>query len=222
LLGLEAASIPRPGMRFFEPLPPDPRSAQGARRPEWLGPPENVLGALVSLEIVLGRSDKAFLAITAATAYENGFTFELDIRVRGEQLRELMVPSGVHAYRRHGGDFPDELLRYGLEFADGSKATNLGPLPSHDESRTAPALVPSGGAGGGGRWHETLWVWPLPPPGTLAFVCEWPAAGIGLTRTEIDAALIREASKRAEKLWQDESGEIGPSSVGFVPSPPSA
>ena len=29
-------------------------------------------------------------------------------------------------------------------------------------------------------------MWPLPPIGPLFFVCEWPAAGIPLTRVEVD------------------------------------
>jgi hypothetical protein len=38
----------------------------------------------------------------------------------------------------------------------------------------------------------------------LALVCEWPAAGIPLTRHEIDARLILDAAARAEVIFSDE------------------
>jgi hypothetical protein len=38
----------------------------------------------------------------------------------------------------------------------------------------------------------------------LAFVCEWPAAGIPLTRHEIDAQLVLDAVSRAQQLFTDE------------------
>ena len=45
---------------------------------------------------------------------------------------------------------------------------------------------------------------PLPPAGKLAFVCEWPAAGIPLTRHEIDAQIILDAASHAQQLFTDE------------------
>jgi hypothetical protein len=47
------------------------------------------------------------------------------------------------------------------------------------------------------------WVWPLPPAGSFAFVCEWPGRGIAESRAKIDAALILEAAGRAVTLWPD-------------------
>jgi hypothetical protein len=60
-----------------------------------------------------------------------------------------------------------------------------------------------GGGGGGGDWRQSEWVWPLPPPGPLAFVCEWPAAGIPLSRSEINAQMILDAARRAEVIFPD-------------------
>jgi hypothetical protein len=50
----------------------------------------------------------------------------------------------------------------------------------------------------------SYWVWPLPPPGPVTFVCEWPAHGIGESRADVDARLIREAAVRAVPLWPDD------------------
>jgi hypothetical protein len=48
-------------------------------------------------------------------------------------------------------------------------------------------LHQGGGGGGSGafEWHD--WLWPLPPPGPLVFVCAWPALALPETRTELDA-----------------------------------
>jgi hypothetical protein len=61
-----------------------------------------------------------------------------------------------------------------------------------------------GGGGGGGRWRQDFWVWPLPPAGSLAFVCEWPAAGIALSRADTDAQQLLDGAARAVALFPDE------------------
>jgi hypothetical protein len=50
------------------------------------------------------------------------------------------------------------------------------------------------------------WVWPLPPDGPFAFVCEWPARGIPESRAEIDGGAILQAAGRAVTLWPEEPG----------------
>jgi hypothetical protein len=41
------------------------------------------------------------------------------------------------------------------------------------------------------------WVWPLPPPGRLDVVCEWPARGITKTTAELDVNIILGTAQRA-------------------------
>jgi hypothetical protein len=102
---------------------------------------------------------------------------------------------------------PTATCAFGVGFGDGRKATNLtqrwdledGPPPVPPTLR----LV---------RWEGydllsqevDLWVWGLPPPGPLAFVCEWPARHIPETQAEIDASLVVEAVARAVAIWPDE------------------
>ena len=47
----------------------------------------------------------------------------------------------------------------------------------------------------------------LPPPGPLTFAVEWPSEQIGLTKHEVDAALLIEASNLSEKLWPGEGSD---------------
>ena len=82
-------------------------------------------------------------------------------------------------------------------------------LIARREGRGVDALQGDLGGGGGGRWRQSYWVWPLPPSGPLAFVCEWSAASIPVTRREIDAQLVLDAAERAQQIF-----EAGPRSEG--------
>ena len=99
----------------------------------------------------------------------------------------------------------DELLRFGVQFADGRKATNLDrPAYDPDQEPDRPVLNQHGGGGGGLAWDMEHWVWPLPPPGPFTFVCECPARAIAESGAEIDAGSILEAAGRAVTFWPDD------------------
>jgi hypothetical protein len=112
-----------------------------------------------------------------------------------------------HARRRQRGQsgaLDPELLRIGVQFSDGGKATNIAGHHHDADPPPGPVLHSGGGGGGGGNWRQTQWVWPLPPPGPLSFVCEWPAVGLALTRSEINAQAIIDAAARAQALFSDQ------------------
>jgi hypothetical protein len=104
--------------------------------------------------------------------------------------------------RALGGDV-EELFRFGVQLADGSKAVYEEATPFGDQEPAGPVLASAGGGGGGRSWNFAVWLWPLPPPGPLAFVVQWPAKGIPETWQQADAGSIREAAERAEVLWPD-------------------
>jgi hypothetical protein len=152
-------------------------------------------------------------------AYPSGFAFEvLTMAARAGGEEELLDPLlfGHHRHRMRAGQagLPPEMLRMGVQFADGGKATNTNTsrLDPRDpgEPPSGPVMHQGGGGGGGGSWHQSHWVWPLPPPGPLAFVCEWPAAGIALTRHEVDAQPILDAAARATVIFAEEESPGGP------------
>jgi hypothetical protein len=199
---------------FFEAPPPPPEPPPQPPRRPWRQPSDAVVGRTVALNLIVGRSDNAALWIPSTAVYPEGFEFEVEIRL---DEGEIEHPFFMHHPRRRrqqqAGELDPDLVRFGIEFSDGRKATNLGghmPFAMPDEPDAPPPeplLAPSrGGGGGGGRWHHGFWVWPLPPDGPLVFVCEWPVAGIGETRTEIDSALIRDAAAEVVELWPEESG----------------
>ena len=127
-----------------------------------------------------------------------------DRRCNVSAQEEQQFPYLLDRVPFEGDPLPDALLRFGVQFADGRKATNLD-RPSYDPEHEPdrPVLSEHGGGGGGSAWDMEYWVWPLPPAGPFAFVCEWPGRGIAESRTEIDAAAILEAAGRAVTLWPD-------------------
>jgi hypothetical protein len=197
-----------PATSFFEPPPPPPSlfvAELAHRQPAWLGPPANVLPAVVGAELLIARTDETAVAVTGIRACPTGFGFTLSLR-----LRRLSAPPQQDPYpfdlAFEGDRMADTFLRFGVQFADGAKATNLPRYDLHhtDDAEPTPPVLTSHGGGGGTAWDMDQWVWPLPPPGPLAFVCEWPAHQIGESRVELDADLVRQAAERATPLWPDD------------------
>jgi hypothetical protein len=93
---------------------------------------------------------------------------------------------------------------FGVGFADGPKATNL--ERHRDFENGSPPDPPALRLV---RWEGydllsqevDLWVWGLPPPGPLAFVCPWPADQASTSGVEMDASLVLEAARRATPVW---------------------
>jgi hypothetical protein len=195
-------------MSFFEPPAPPPgpvTRAMVVSAPPWLGPPLNALPGIAPVELVIARTDQTVAAIAGIQAYPAGFGFTLCLRLRTVSAQEeQQFPYLLDRVPVGGDPLPDQLLRFGVQFADGRKATNLDrPAYDPDQEPDRPVLHPHGGGGGGSAWDMEHWVWPLPPPGAFAFVCEWPARGIAESRVEIDAGSILEAAGRAVTLWPD-------------------
>lgn len=190
---------------FFEPPPRVEEEPEPSH--EWGGPPPAAVPATVPVERVVARNDAAAVYLASLSAYPTGFTFDMFVFVaeEGGELDPFDFEYEMLAQRT--GEIPAGKLRLGFLFADDSKATNTGAhFDWHDESGKppdAPIMRSRRGRSDGRLWHNSFWVWPLPPPGKLEFLCEWPAAGIPLTRSELDAGAVAEASTRALRLFPD-------------------
>jgi hypothetical protein len=187
-------------MGFFDSIhvPPPPELDEEPPRPVW-DKPEDALGVLAGDDFLLARNADTAVAVTGLTAFPTGFQFEISVVLR-EPDRTFTMHRFAHRDATDG-----TFLRLGLQFADGTVATNLGhnPLAFADTAEpTGPLLLEHGGGGGGRRYDQKYWVWPLPPAGSLTFVCAWPARDIPESRHEVDADRIREAAGRARYVWQ--------------------
>jgi hypothetical protein len=163
--------------------------------------------------LLLARSEQASVYVDYVDAYPEGF--ELEIRastsVAYDDLRRAGDRWGPDVFGGHwpiAGErrdvLPAELLRIGVQFADGRTATNVG---GHERPVAGPVMWPlrGGGHGGGGesRFHQGYWVSPLPPPGPVGLVCEWPSGQIPVVRRDIDARLILDAAETARAMFGD-------------------
>jgi hypothetical protein len=195
---------------MFGPAPPDERDAQPEWvTPLWFGPPDDEFPACVPLDLVFARSRSAVIALSHAFAYSTGIAIELVVQTRGLPERETQRLFHEQHISPTESDPSPAFLRVGIEFADGSRASNIGGRRQwHDPEHApdGPVLMQHGGGGGSsgqGRvsMRPGFWIWPLPPPGTVRLACEWPMLEIALTTVEIDGAELLAASKRAVKLW---------------------
>jgi hypothetical protein len=192
---------------FFEPplrLEDESESDQ-----DWEGPPTAVVPVSIPIEQVVAQNEAMAVYLASISAYPSGFEFDVFVLVADRSSELSPFDPEYRMLAQHTGEIPSEQLRIGFLFADGSKATNTGEYFNwYEESGAkpdAPVMSGVGGRGGeDGRWHSAFWVWPLPPPGKLELLCEWPEAGLPLTRHEIDPQPILEAAARAHVVFPPE------------------
>ena len=210
-------------MNFFEPPPPiEPPDIGVPQRQAWWGAPGNELGVAVPLRILLARTSDVAVAVVEADAYSTGIALRLVVKWREAPVEprahDLLgrMPQGTV-----GGELPPEVLRFGVQFADGRKATSVGRSFLGSEDKPAgPVLAPGGGSGSDREWETSFWLWPLPPAGPLALVIEWPAEGIAETRHEVDAQPFLDAAGASEMLWPEDPDGDGGSWTGYAPMAP--
>jgi hypothetical protein len=186
---------------FFEPPlpPPEPPEREEHHRPPWFGPPDNELGAAVPIQVELVRTERLAIAVLDLVAFSTGVAFTFAIRHRHPRRDRGDSFRGFHDQ----GEWRPDALHFGLQFADGAKVTTdrTGWEQRPHDPPEGPLLMPHGGGGGMRSWNAQMWLWPLPPPGPLAFVFEWLAEGIALTRREIAVGSILDAAANVEQLW---------------------
>lgn len=193
---------------FFSYLPSEPPEPEHPewRPPPWMQAPDDELPAVVAMPRVIARSDQAVISLSVVEVFSTGVRIPVDAiaRRRDEDRAEWQAKLHTHHYQA-----PTDGLRLGVQLADGTRlGTDLEGFPHpHQEEPPGPTLVNHGGGGGGGdrRWELVfkLWLWPLPPAGTLDLVTEWRALGIPESRVTLDASVLRAAAGAVQPLWAD-------------------
>jgi hypothetical protein len=182
-------------MGFFDELPavePEPPW----RHHPW-DPPQADFPSIVGIDTIpLARSERAAVAITGMAAHATGFEIFMTARMRPDGDGQRSGPKRLHGDPRS--------FRFGLQFADGTKAISEHARPPRDDTEPDGPILRVFMAGGGPHTHYARWwAWPLPPSGPDDFVCEWPPFGIPETRATLDAALILDAARRSTQLWPE-------------------
>jgi hypothetical protein len=151
--------------------------------------PADWLGTIVPVEAVLARTEQVVARLTTVRAYPAGVSLVL----------ELHTPPGLtpewHLYQPvRGGRLPPGLVRFGVRYADGSRASSLA-------DSDGVTLAATGGTGSEHCEATTFWLRPLPPPGPVTFSLVWPAAGITeAVSCTVDGGSIRDAAALAQPL----------------------
>jgi hypothetical protein len=186
--------------------------ASDSRLPAWAGPPDNMIPGAVPYEAVMAASSDAVIWISVLWAFPVGFQFTLSISTREARARRHYASGPFFLPERNPetGEQewgPGEQFHFAVHFPDGRVADNrahiqTAPPAPDDPPPEAGIELRSGRMGLSEQWSETTyWLWPLPPPGRIGFICAWPAMGIGRTLVEVDSRVIREAAARAVELW---------------------
>jgi hypothetical protein len=206
---------------FFEPFP------AGEERPtlvlpeipSWSGPPDLETGAVLAVEQTVARSPNVVLRLPTIRAFSSGCMLDVDVISRQGGLSEDdwwdLRTSAIHsAYHglRGGASLPRKLLRLGVRYADGRKATTLEQSRRGTQARDDPPAGPlmswlprSSGMHGRELAFGAfgLWLWPLPPAEEFEFAVEWPLGGIALAIIKLDGAPIVAAANRSASYWPE-------------------
>lgn len=203
----------------FFPRPPDPPDDESYEPPQpaWLDAPEDVLPGVVPVELVLARSASTVVMLTGMRAFPTGLQMNLAVRVRGRTARRDLHSEVFDGPYSHDMDaqWQERRLKWGFEFADGRRVTNVDPWPQQpdeDPSRRDrpddglwepghPVLMGGGGGGGSRSVDRDYWLWPLPPAGSLRVVCQWLDQDIDVQTQDLDATPFLEAAARARPAW---------------------
>lgn len=168
---------------------PRSRSADRKRHSDDLQP-----GALAPLNLRVAGSDRAEVWLTSVVAETSGFALGVMRQVKDGNDVDLRVLPVQYV---QGGP-TDDLFRFGIDYSSGARSTNL------DEQcqihrRSAQLLVVSRDYAEHSA-TEVAWCTPVPAQGSVTFVCQWPTAGIPLTRRQLDGATIREAAALSARM----------------------
>ena len=195
-----------PALQTLEYEQPDPQ------RVPWHGTSDDTTGVVVPLVRVLARNEDVAIIVSGIVAYPSGFDLTLITIARLAWARRGIPPNPM-TYGFPERTFPSpEFLRFGLRFSDGSKAINVGFGRGAGRSGAGVRdLHPRGSSGSGRKYTSRYWCEPLPPPGSLGLVCEWPKHGIAEVEDVISADLILAAAEHAEPIWPEDVG---------IPEPP--
>ncbi|MFG2074164.1 hypothetical protein [Nonomuraea maritima] len=202
---------------FFEPPPPGEALTTPSARPgppQWFAPPADETGAVLGLGLMAARSPTVAVAVPYARAFSTGCAISVEVLVRQGELApetawELHLSTlPVAPLVSRGGDrLPDRLLRFGVRYPGGVKATTVGPPPIPGQEPQGPRLswLPHAGAFRASESVHvtagTLWLWPLPPEETFELAVEWPIGGIELTFVPLDGSAVVAAAQRSNPYW---------------------
>jgi hypothetical protein len=170
----------------------------------WEGPPPSlsrehgVLPGLVDLSLVMARAERVVLVLGPIEVWPSGALIRLSVVARepGTALLRALDPE---IYAEAGRSWPPpELLRFGVEYADGRRVTNLTDTFPPRVDAAGILLFHRGESGGSGGFESEYWLSPVPPPGDVIVACQWPEYDIAETHPRLPAASFARPQRERE------------------------
>lgn len=190
-------------MSFFEPVPERQERPARRRQRSWISPPDNELGVTVPIRLLLAKTDTLALAVSNVVAYSTGFGLRLVVKLHHD-AKDVDPHRMMMQFRGGPIGGGEDRLRFGIEFSDGRKATNLTPRRPLEEPPPINLWMGGGGGGSSQGWSCAHWVYRLPPEGPITIACAWPHFELPERSVRFDAAPIIEAAMQVEQLWDDD------------------
>jgi hypothetical protein len=157
-----------------------------------------VVGGAVAAELVIAKTDEVAVVVRHISAYPEGFSFLLVIRLRQPDPDLYEATETLRFNPGRGNRRVPENVYLRLELADGRSLTP----PFAGQRADEPALWPLGGCTtAAGYWGEFA-APVLPSDGAVALVCDWSRRGIEGARAMLAASQLTEAAVRAQPLWE--------------------
>jgi|HubBroStandDraft_4_1064222.scaffolds.fasta_scaffold102005_2 hypothetical protein len=215
-------------MGFFDMPPPDETDEDLQDEPD-LEPEARWLGGVVPVEAFIGLSEQAAVGASKIIAYPDGFDLDVVAFVRRPERRRRhrfpMTHGPIlqdHGYglRDEDGAVAKDLVRFGVQFPDGGKVTNLDRTPMWpDATEPMHGMEGRSGSSSDGEAQQEFWIWPIPESGDIVLVCEWPAYGIAESSLTVSGEALRAAAARARLVWpEDPPGDRHGSSMSSARS----
>jgi hypothetical protein len=195
-------------------------AAQGGRRSP-MPPDDDWLIANVvdgwDIDVDLGGAGQWSYVVSRIDVVEAGmrvvvrerFTGTLDEFVELDEKRFLIVNF------RDRASPPDEVWRFGVEYADGLRISTVDGLWLRRNGFSARPDVVVSELWSTGRFDDNpmpFWFSPPPPPGPLTFAVEWPLVGLPFRSATIDTRELDQKAK-TRAVWP-------PLGLLFVRQPP--
>ncbi|MFC4006308.1 hypothetical protein ACFOY2_03685 [Nonomuraea purpurea] len=172
----------------------------------------------MAIDLVLARTPNVVITLPTIQAFSTGCLMNVDIVTRRhtlsfDEFKALQLSVYQHMVTGlRAGQLPDNLLRFGVRFADGTKVTTVGQRFDRTQLTQEPPRGPKlswllGGVSMRSGDEEAgvttvgLWLWPSPPPETFELAVEWPIGGIELSIVELDGTAITSAAQLSAPYW---------------------
>jgi hypothetical protein len=153
-----------------------------------------MIGGHAAGAMVIARSPNAMVAFRRVTAFPTGVEFDVEAHARG-----------ISRSVADKGPWPN----FEVRFFDSRRAALSGRTAQRPEIGAAGLSAgrwTSGYAGGAHGDSDVnhfidLWLWPLPPSGSVIFTTSWIEAGIPESEVTLNGADLRAAAEMAVSYW---------------------